>query len=209
MGIICKLIRIVIWAALIYGGGRVTIPIPVVPITLQTCAVVFAGLVEGRAGGFMASLLYLLAGAAGWPVFAGGAGGMDYLTTAPSAGYLLAFPFGGYVAGGGARREGQSGSGLIRGLFFAALAHAGILAGGMAGLIHTTGMEPEAALRIQIDLLPGGLIKSAAAAVLAALPVFSSGKTAHSRAGADPAPRNGEEDGEEGKETGIPGEKPV
>ena len=61
-----------------------------VPVTLQTFAVVLAGLALGPARGAAAVALYLVIGLAGLPVFAGGAAGLAVLAK-PSAGYLLAF----------------------------------------------------------------------------------------------------------------------
>ena len=63
----------------------------IVPITLQTFGVLLAGAVLGARRGFLAVLLYLVVGAAGLPVFSGGAGGLAVLA-GPTAGYLLGFP---------------------------------------------------------------------------------------------------------------------
>jgi len=90
---------IAVFAALIAAFSLTpSIPIGVVPITLQTLAVVLAGLVLGARRGFLATLLYLAIGFAGIPVFAGGAAGLGVLAK-PSVGYLLAFPFGAALAG--------------------------------------------------------------------------------------------------------------
>ncbi len=62
-----------------------------VPLTLQTLAVLLTGAVLGSRRGALALLLYLGQGAAGLPVFAGGAGGIAHLV-GPTAGYLIAFP---------------------------------------------------------------------------------------------------------------------
>jgi biotin transport system substrate-specific component len=58
-----------------------------VPITLQTFAVLLSGAVLGMRRGFLAVLLYVVAGAAGLPIFSGGAAGLAVLT-----GYLIGFP---------------------------------------------------------------------------------------------------------------------
>ena len=63
----------------------------IVPITLQTFAVLLAGAVLGARRGFFAVLLYLAAGAAGLPVFSGGAAGLAVLA-GPTGGYLIGFP---------------------------------------------------------------------------------------------------------------------
>lgn len=62
-----------------------------VPITLQTFAVLLAGAVLGAKRGALAVLLYLAVGAIGLPVFSGGAAGIAPFV-GPSAGYLIAFP---------------------------------------------------------------------------------------------------------------------
>ena len=69
-----------------------------VPITLQTFAVILAGLVLGWRRGGLATLLYVVLGLAGLPIFSGGVGGVAVLA-GPSVGYLLAFPFGAALAG--------------------------------------------------------------------------------------------------------------
>jgi biotin transport system substrate-specific component len=63
-----------------------------VPITLQTFGVLLSGAVLGARRGFLAVLLYLVLGAAGLPIFAGGGSGMASFT-GPSGGYLISFPF--------------------------------------------------------------------------------------------------------------------
>ena len=74
-------------------AARVAIPLPwtPVPITGQTFAVLLAGAVLGARRGLLAQLLYLGEGAAGLPVFAGGAAGVAKLV-GPTGGYLIAFP---------------------------------------------------------------------------------------------------------------------
>ena len=63
----------------------------IVPITLQTFGVLLAGAVLGAKRGFLAVVLYVAVGAAGLPVFSGGASGLAVLT-GPTAGYLIGFP---------------------------------------------------------------------------------------------------------------------
>ena len=73
-------------------GGHVRIPLPwtPVPITLQTFFVHLAGATLGPVLGPVSQGLYCLVGAAGLPVFAGGASGLAYLA-GPTAGYLVGF----------------------------------------------------------------------------------------------------------------------
>ncbi len=69
-----------------------------VPITLQTLAVLLAGAVLGPIYGAVSMILYLLAGAIGLPVFAGGTGGIGIIF-GPTGGYLLSYPFAAFIIG--------------------------------------------------------------------------------------------------------------
>lgn len=83
---------------LIAVSARLSVPMVPVPMTMQTWAVLLAGVVLGPRWGGGAVLLYLAVGLAGLPVFSDGASGMGPLT-GPTAGYLLAFPFAAAMAG--------------------------------------------------------------------------------------------------------------
>ena len=69
----------------------VTLPVGTVPLTLQTFAVALAGYTLGKKRGFACTLIYLLMGAIGLPVFSGMQGGLSVFFT-HSGGFLLAFP---------------------------------------------------------------------------------------------------------------------
>ncbi len=73
--------------------AQVEIPLPYtpVPLTGQTFAVLLSGAVLGCRRGFLSQAGYLAAGAAGMPVFAGGASTAFHLV-GPTAGYLWSFP---------------------------------------------------------------------------------------------------------------------
>ncbi len=68
------------------------------PLTLQTFAVILAGAVLGANRGFLAVLLYLVIGAAGLPVFAGGSAGLAPFA-GPTVGYLVSFPLAAWLTG--------------------------------------------------------------------------------------------------------------
>ena len=74
-------------------GAHVRIPLPwtPVPITLQTFFVQLAGATLGPTLGPVSQAVYLLAGAAGFPVFAGGGSGLFHLLRGVTAGYLIGF----------------------------------------------------------------------------------------------------------------------
>jgi len=70
---------------------EIRLPYTPVPITLQTLAVILAGAMLGSRRGFLSQALYLAEGAAGLPVFAGGASTIVHLM-GPTGGYLWSYP---------------------------------------------------------------------------------------------------------------------
>ncbi len=77
-------------AALTAAGAYLAIPIGPVPIVLQNLFILLAGLLLGSRWGLASVGVYLLAGALGLPVFAGGLGGIGRLV-GPTGGYLVGF----------------------------------------------------------------------------------------------------------------------
>jgi biotin transport system substrate-specific component len=94
---ISDLTFISLFAALTAVGAFIKIPIPHVPLTLQTLMVMFAGLVLGSRRGALSQLLYLIIGLLGLPIFSQG-GGPGYILL-PSFGFLLGFIPGAYIVG--------------------------------------------------------------------------------------------------------------
>lgn len=77
-------------AALTAAGAYLAIPIGPVPIVLQNLFILLAGLLLGSRWGLASVSVYLLTGALGFPVFAGGLGGIGRLV-GPTGGYLVGF----------------------------------------------------------------------------------------------------------------------
>lgn len=92
-----KMIQCGLFSALIAVGAFLRIPLPHVPVTLQTLFVLLSGLVLGKNYGAVPSLVYLLLGLMGLPIFTGG-GGIGYVLH-PTFGYLLGFVAAGWVMG--------------------------------------------------------------------------------------------------------------
>lgn len=86
-----------IFAALTAVGAFIRIPIPYVPLTLQTLFVMIAGGVLGSRYGAFSQIIYLVVGLLGLPVFANG-GGLGYIFQ-PTFGYLLSYPLAAFVIG--------------------------------------------------------------------------------------------------------------
>ncbi len=81
----------VFWSVfLITLTSQITIPLDPVPITLQTCSIMFIGLCLERKVAIQSVLCYLMLGAMGAPVFADFTGGYEKLI-GPTGGYLLGF----------------------------------------------------------------------------------------------------------------------
>ena len=80
-----------LFAAIIAVLAQITIPLPLVPLTMQTFAVALAGVVLGARKGALTVCLYVLLGAIGMPVFSAFQGGIGMLV-GPAGGYILSFP---------------------------------------------------------------------------------------------------------------------
>ncbi|MEO6528749.1 MAG: biotin transporter BioY [Gemmatimonadaceae bacterium] len=133
-----------------------------VPLTLQPFVVVLAGLLLGPLDAAAAMVVYLIAGAAGLPVFAPmGPPGLARLLS-PTGGYLLAYPLAAAVAGWlGAGRASVAARTLA--------ACAGILTlyvGGLAQLFALTGSLATAALMGVLPFAAADLVKALVAAAV-------------------------------------------
>lgn len=82
------------------AGAYVIIPLPFSPVAItgQTFFVLLAGLLLGARWGATAMVTYLIIGAAGFPVFSGGTGGIGILF-GPTGGYLIGFVFAALIVG--------------------------------------------------------------------------------------------------------------
>ncbi|HSL84237.1 MAG TPA: biotin transporter BioY [Thermoanaerobaculia bacterium] len=87
-------------SALVALSAQVVVPLPwtPVPITGQTFGVLFVGALLGSRRGALALTAYLLEGAAGLPVFAGGGSTLAWLA-GPTAGYLWSCPLAAWLVG--------------------------------------------------------------------------------------------------------------
>lgn len=79
-----------LFAALTFVGANIVIPLEPVPVTMQTLFVLLAGAMIGGVRGSLSQTLYVGAGAAGLPIYAGGLSGWA-IVAGPTGGYLAAF----------------------------------------------------------------------------------------------------------------------
>lgn len=84
--------------ALTAVGAYIMIPLPPVPITMQTLFVSLAGALLGGYLGALSQVVYILLGVIGLPVFAGGRAGFGVLI-GPTGGYLIGFVAGAFIIG--------------------------------------------------------------------------------------------------------------
>jgi biotin transport system substrate-specific component len=87
-----------LFAALTAAGALIAIPLSPVPVTLQTFFTYLAGSILGSCLGGLSQAIYVLLGAVGLPVFAGGKAGFGVLT-GPTGGYLIGFIVGAFIIG--------------------------------------------------------------------------------------------------------------
>jgi len=92
-----SLLEISLFAGLTAAGGLIRIPLPLVPLTMQTFFVYLSGIFLGSKKGPVSQIIFLAVGLLGLPVFGKG-GGLMYLLQ-PSFGYLLAFPLAAWIIG--------------------------------------------------------------------------------------------------------------
>ncbi len=154
------LVRVSLFAVLTAAGAYIIIPLPYspVPLTLQTLFVMLSGAVLGKRGALSSQLIYIMLGASGLPVFAGGGSGIGYLF-GPTGGYVAGFALGAY-AGGLLSDKGHPfiGMGAVAFIIYSA---------GLFWLARVTGRTlPESAAIGFLPFLPGDIVKFAAACAI-------------------------------------------
>jgi len=83
--------QIAVMIALIAVSAQISMPLPgAVPFSLQTMAVMLAGIILGPFKGALSVLIYVFMGAIGLPVFANFSGGFS-VVIGPTGGYLAGF----------------------------------------------------------------------------------------------------------------------
>ncbi len=149
-------------SAVLAASAHVSLPMWPVPATLQSMAVLLLGALGGARLGVTAVALYLLEGAMGLPVFAGGTGGPAVLM-GPTAGYLLGFLPAAWIAGQAARGAWWRQAALLL------AAHLALFVPGVLWLSGLVGLE-RAWMAGFLVFLPGTVVKTGLAlAVLRAV----------------------------------------
>lgn len=157
-------------AALVALLAQIEIPMQPVPITGQTLGVMIVGATLGAWRGASAMALYLVAGVAGLPVFAGFSGGPQSVVE-PSFGFIIGFIVTAAFIGWCAQRNWDRKPLLALGAFFAASCIPFIIGVPyMTVVLQNLGVPMTFELAMEygvIPFIPGGIIKwLLAAAVL-------------------------------------------
>lgn len=163
-GVLRSVILVALGTALLTMSAKINLPLPYVPMTLQTLVVLMIGATYGWRLGTTTLLAYLAEGAMGLPVFAGPVGGLAPLF-GPTAGYLAGFVFAAFATGWLSERGWDRSVPL---LFVAmAVGHVIILGCGFAWLAFGMKLGSEKAWLVGIaPFIAGSVIKNALGAAL-------------------------------------------
>jgi len=165
--VLSGIVGIAAFAVMTGLGAHVRIPLPwtPVPITLQTFFVQLAGATLGPVLGPMSQAVYLLAGGAGLPVFAGGGSGLHHLLQGVTGGYLIGFVVAAALVGWMVRL--RSDPGLLWILGSMAAGSLAVYACGISWLAWSLRLSlPSALAQGMLPFLVGDVAKTCAAAGL-------------------------------------------
>lgn len=154
--------------ALLALSAKINVPLPYVPMTMQSFVVLLIGAVYGWRLGVATIIAYLAEGALGFPVFAGPVGGVAVMMGA-TGGYLAGFVVAAFLMGW-LSEHGWDRS--VAGLTVAmCVGHAVMLAFGFAWLVAGIGIGADKAWLVGVaPFIAGSVVKSLLGAVL--LPVM-------------------------------------
>jgi biotin transport system substrate-specific component len=152
-------ILVALGTALLALSAKINLPLPYVPMTLQTLVVLMIGAAYGWRLGSATVIAYLAEGAIGLPVFAGPVGGVAPLV-GPTAGYLAGFVAAAFITGWPSERGWDR---SVPRLFVAmGLGHVVILAAGFAWLAFGMKLGVEKAWLVGIvPFVAASVIKNA------------------------------------------------
>jgi biotin transport system substrate-specific component len=148
------------------AGAYLIIPLPPVPVTLQTFFMALAAVLLGPRLGAVSQSVYVLLGVIGLPVFAGGKAGLGVLL-GPTGGYLAGFVAGAWLTGLIAKTGAQP-AGALRTALAVAAGYAVVYLLGMSGLCVLARLSPLKAFSAGVvPFLVGDALKVAAVTMLA------------------------------------------
>ncbi|MBE0578162.1 biotin transporter BioY [Devosia sp.] len=161
-----QLAALALGTLLLAASSYVEVPMVPVPMTMQTFAVMLVGALYGWRLGGLTIVAWLIEGALGLPVLAGGASGAAHFLGA-TGGYLFAFPVCGALVGWLAER-GWNGSRPVLAFLAALAGNVACLALGGAWLAVMIGAEA-ALIHGVAPFIVGAVLKSVLGAAALAL----------------------------------------
>ncbi len=152
------------FGALTALGAYIMIPLPPVPVTMQTLFVDLAGALLGGYLGALSQVVYILLGVVGLPVFSGGKAGAGVLL-GPTGGYLIGFVVGAFVIGKLTALRHKPG--LVWLVFSMSLGIAVVYLLGIAQLMFVAKLDLAGAIAVGLlPPLPGDILKIVVAALI-------------------------------------------
>ena len=144
-----------------------TIPLGIVPITIQNIGIMLAGTLLGWRNGFLAIIVWLFLAAIGLPVLTGGAGGFPAFFSA-TAGDLWAYPFAALLIGLTITYLDHLNYTNFVTMFLTILIFGVVLidVSGAFGLHIVTHMPLTKALIFQLAFIPGDIIKAVVTTII-------------------------------------------
>lgn len=162
-----SVVLVVAGTALLTLSAKVNVPLPYVPMTMQTLVVLMIGAGYGSRLGFITLFAYLAEGAMGLPVFASPVGGVAVLA-GPTGGYLFGFVVAAFVTGW--MCENGFGQSALRVFVAMAVGHLIIFVFGFVWLAFGMKLGMERAWLVGVvPFIAGSVVKNALGTVLMAL----------------------------------------
>lgn len=139
-------------------------PIPItllpVPIVIQNAGFMLSGLLLGKKNGTIATLLFLVLAAIGFPILAGGRGGLTVFLGI-TAGYLFAYPFATFLIGWLNEKFNPNNQNLIYGFVITFLFGALLIDFfGAVGVSLLSDLSLSKSLLASVTFIPGDTIKA-------------------------------------------------
>ncbi|WP_294976728.1 biotin transporter BioY [uncultured Leuconostoc sp.] len=160
-------LTVAIVALLIVMAYVPTIPLGIVPITIQNIGIMLAGTLLGWRNGLLAIIAWLFLAVIGLPVLTGGTGGFPVFFSA-TAGYLWAYPVAALLIGLTISYLDHLNYTNFVTMFVAILIFGVIFIdiSGAFGLHFVTHMPLPKALIFQLAFIPGDIIKAIVATII-------------------------------------------
>lgn len=158
------LCNISVWVAIIAVMAQIAIPMPAgVPMTMQTFGITLAALILGPKKGAIATLVYVLLGLVGLPVFANFTGGIHKLVS-PTGGFIVSFPLMAWIIGLGIAYKERFKGAYVGGIILGTLIN--YVVGVIGFCFLTRGALGVGISACVLPFIPTAIIKAAMAGIL-------------------------------------------